>query len=86
MEFKEKHSGKFYRGASVGYGDKTDFAHKGSPGVGRYKLPSIWDRYWSAKEWDELFFFSFNNFNLLCFKVKKVFNSKLFKSINWILV
>jgi hypothetical protein len=29
----------------MGYGDKTDFAQKGSPGVGRYKLPSIWDKY-----------------------------------------
>ena len=45
MVMKEKHSGKFYRGASIGYGDKTDFAHKGSPGIGKYKLPSIWDRY-----------------------------------------
>jgi hypothetical protein len=39
MVLKEKHSGKFYRGASIGYGDKTDFVHKGSPGIGKYKLP-----------------------------------------------
>ena len=51
MVLKEKHSGKFYRGASIGYGDKTDFVHKGSPGIGKYKLPSIWDRYWMAVVW-----------------------------------
>ena len=46
----ERHSFQFkregrYRGASLGYGQKSDFIKKGVPGVGDYKLPSIWDRY-----------------------------------------
>lgn len=46
FQFKYTKSGSRYRGASFGYGDRVDFS-KGeiNPGVGNYKLPSIWDRY-----------------------------------------
>ena len=39
---------KHYRGASIGIGQKTDFTRyfRGNPGVGNYKLPSLFDRYW----------------------------------------
>jgi len=38
---------KYYRGASFGYGEKADFtiAKKQVPSVGKYNLPSIWNRY-----------------------------------------
>ena len=41
---------KYYKGAYIGYGNKADFteAKKGLPSVGKYKLPSIWDRYWGS--------------------------------------
>ena len=46
FELKDPVSGKFYKGAGLGYGDKTDFSgQKSIPGVGNYQLPSIWDRY-----------------------------------------
>ena len=47
LEFKEAGTSGNYKGKSMGYGAKTDFT-KGRehvPGVGNYKLPSIWDRY-----------------------------------------
>ena len=39
--------GKYYRGASIGRGYKTDFTklREKCPGVGSYMLPTIWDRY-----------------------------------------
>lgn len=42
-----KHSKQYYRGASIGKGNKTDFTSmvKDNPGPGGYHLPSIWDRY-----------------------------------------
>ena len=45
--FKERKLDKYYRGASIGYGGKADFTHakKDVPSVGKYHLPSIWDRY-----------------------------------------
>ena len=35
------------KGTSIGYGDKYDFTrdHKLAPGVGRYEIPSTWDKY-----------------------------------------
>lgn len=47
FQFKSPETGKYYRGAGLGYGGKTDFAKQKQsvPGVGNYKLPSIWDRY-----------------------------------------
>ncbi len=45
FEFKQKRVGKYYRGASIGYGDKQHFNKLDNPGVGKYHLPSIWDRY-----------------------------------------
>lgn len=38
---------KHYKGASIGNGSKTDFSeqYRSNPGVGQYKLPSIFDRY-----------------------------------------
>lgn len=35
------------RGASIGYGDKMDFTRNNRvlPGVGRYQIPSLWDKY-----------------------------------------
>lgn len=35
------------RGASIGYGDKSDFTkqYERAPGVGRYQIPSVWDKY-----------------------------------------
>ena len=40
-------SKRWYRGASFGKGSKTDFTvpFRGNPGVGNYRLPSIFDRY-----------------------------------------
>jgi hypothetical protein len=45
----DKHAKMFYKGASIGKGQKHDFTtlQKQNPGVGVYHLPSIWDRYWS---------------------------------------
>ncbi len=47
FEFKDCLTKKYYRRASLGKGEKTDFTKevKSNPGVGNYKLPSIWDRY-----------------------------------------
>jgi len=47
MKFEEQQSKKYYRGASIGNGHKTNFTeqYKSNPGVGQYKLPSIFDRY-----------------------------------------
>ena len=49
MKFSDGQS-KVYKGASLGYGSKVDFSqqNKDSPGVGSYRLPSIFDRYWYA--------------------------------------
>lgn len=35
------------KGASIGLGNKHDFTavRKQNPGVGQYRLPSIWDKY-----------------------------------------
>lgn len=35
------------KGASIGYGNKHDFTKdiKLNPGVGRYEIPSVWDKY-----------------------------------------
>ena len=47
MKFLEEHSHKYYKGASIGKGEKSDFArpYRENPGVGNYRLPSIFDRY-----------------------------------------
>lgn len=47
MQFMDSTTKQYYRGASFGKGQKTDFARvfKGNPGVGDYRLPSIFDRY-----------------------------------------
>lgn len=47
MKFEEQTSKKYYKGASIGNGSKTDFSeqYRSNPGVGQYKLPSIFDRY-----------------------------------------
>lgn len=47
MKFEEEHSKKYYKGASIGVGNKSDFTayYRYNPGVGQYKLPSIFDRY-----------------------------------------
>jgi hypothetical protein len=47
FDFKDKHAKVYYRGASIGRGDKYDFTnqYKSNPGVGVYNLPCIWDRY-----------------------------------------
>ena len=46
MEFKEQGSKRYYRGASIGYGNRMDrTSDKKQPGVGEYFLPSIFDRY-----------------------------------------
>lgn len=47
FDFKDKHAKVYYRGASIGKGDKHDFTnqYKSNPGVGVYNLPCIWDRY-----------------------------------------
>ena len=47
MKFFDNNSKQYYRGASFGKGEKTDFTHqyRYNPGVGHYKLPSIFDRY-----------------------------------------
>ena len=47
FDFMENHSKNYYRGASIGKGNKSDFTaeRRHSPGVGNYTLPSIWDRY-----------------------------------------
>jgi hypothetical protein len=36
-----------HRGAFIGYGGKHDFTkdHEISPGVGKYMIPSVWDKY-----------------------------------------
>lgn len=48
FDFLDKHSKLYYRGASIGKADKSDFTsqYKSNPGVGVYNLPCIWDRYW----------------------------------------
>lgn len=35
------------RGSSIGYGEKYDFTkqYERAPGVGRYQIPSVWDKY-----------------------------------------
>lgn len=47
MQFDGEYTKRKYRGASFGKGQKTDFARpfRYNPGVGDYKLPSIFDRY-----------------------------------------
>ena len=47
LKFYDDQSKKYYKGASIGKGSKTDFTsvYRGNPGVGNYKLPSIFDRY-----------------------------------------
>lgn len=47
FEFRNPLSKKYYKGAGMGFGFKTDFTKeaKENPGVGNYQLPSIWDRY-----------------------------------------
>lgn len=47
MKFLNEVSRQYYKGSSFGKGEKTDFArqYKGNPGVGDYRLPSIFDRY-----------------------------------------
>ena len=47
MKFFDNNSKKYYKGAAFGKGEKTDFTHqyRHNPGVGDYKLPSIFDRY-----------------------------------------
>lgn len=47
MKYEDPTSKKYYKGASIGIGTKHDFTHlyKQNPGVGQYKLPSIFDRY-----------------------------------------
>ena len=36
------------KGPDISLSKKSDFTrpYKGNPGVGQYKLPSIWDKYW----------------------------------------
>lgn len=47
MDLLDSHAKVYYKGASIGVGNKSDFTslHKSNPGVGVYNLPSIWDRY-----------------------------------------
>ena len=47
FEFRNPLTKKYYKGTSMGIGEKTDFTKevKTNPGVGNYQLPSIWDRY-----------------------------------------
>lgn len=35
------------RGAYIGYGDKHDFTKeiRANPGIGKYVIPSLWDKY-----------------------------------------
>jgi hypothetical protein len=35
------------KGAFIGYGDKHDFTKevKQNPGIGKYQIPSLWDKY-----------------------------------------
>lgn len=46
LEFLDS-SKNYYKGASMGKGEKIDFTvpYRGNPGVGNYRLPSIFDRY-----------------------------------------
>lgn len=46
-QFKSPSSKKLSRGTGFGSGVKTDFTQetKKYPGVGEYKLPTIWDKY-----------------------------------------
>lgn len=59
MKFEEQQSKKYYKGASMGKGNKSDFTeyYRHNPGVGQYKLPSIFDRYWKN--------FTYNSIHLL---------------------
>lgn len=47
MDFLDPHAKAYYKGASIGVGNKSDFTnqYRSNPGVGVYNLPSIWDRY-----------------------------------------
>ncbi len=47
FDFKDGHAKVYYRGASIGVGDRSDFTkrQRSNRGVGVYNLPSIWDRY-----------------------------------------
>ena len=38
---------KINKGAFIGYGNKSDFTKivQRNPGVGRYQIPSLWDKY-----------------------------------------
>ena len=45
MDFKNEHAKAYYKGASIGKGNKSVFTTIQTPGVGGYNLPSIWDRY-----------------------------------------
>lgn len=47
LDFKNEHAKIYYKGASIGMGQKFDFSNvfKTNPGVGAYHLPSLWDRY-----------------------------------------
>lgn len=45
FNFMNVHSGKYYKGASIGKGGKYDFTkERKSPGVGTYHIPSIFDK------------------------------------------
>jgi hypothetical protein len=35
------------KGTFIGYGDKYDFTKDGmhNPGIGKYQIPSLWDKY-----------------------------------------
>lgn len=48
MNFEQAQSRKYYKGASIGRGGKYDFTffYRDNPGVGQYKLPSIFDKYY----------------------------------------
>ncbi len=39
--------GKKNKGAFIGYGDKYDFTkdRKDNPGIGKYQIPTVWDKY-----------------------------------------
>lgn len=47
MKYQDPTTKNYYKGASLGVGTKYDFTqfYKHNPGVGQYKLPSIFDRY-----------------------------------------
>ena len=39
--------GKKKKGTNFGYGEKYDFTkvYEQTPGIGRYEIPSVWDKY-----------------------------------------